>query len=36
MYLFKDITKIRENAKFVLLDIAEAKKGDNILVIADS
>lgn len=36
MYIFKDMTKIRENAKFVLCDIAEAKKGDNILVIADS
>ena len=36
MYLYKDITKIRENAKFVLQEIAEAKKGDNILVIADS
>ncbi|MBE6656708.1 MAG: hypothetical protein E7609_07610 [Ruminococcaceae bacterium] len=36
MYIFKDMAKIRENAKFVLCDIAEAKKGDNILVIADS
>ena len=26
MYLYKDITKIRENAKFVLPEIAEAKK----------
>jgi len=36
MYIYKDITKIRENAAFVLKDIAEAKPGDNILVIADS
>ena len=35
MYLYKDITKIRENAKFVLQEIAEAKKGDNILLIKD-
>lgn len=36
MYIFKDMTKIRKNAKFVIEDIAEAKKGDNIVVIADS
>lgn len=36
MYIYKDLTKIRENATFVLLEIAEAKPGDNIVVIADS
>ena len=36
MYIFKDMAKIRENARFVLLDIAGAKENDNILVIADS
>ena len=36
MYLYKDMDKIRENARFVLCDIAEAKPGDNIVVIADS
>lgn len=36
MYIYKDMAKIRENAKFVLLDIAGAKANDNILVIADS
>ncbi len=36
MYIYKDLTKIRENAMFVLKDIAEAKAGDNIVVIADA
>ena len=36
MYLYKDMTKIRENAAFVLQQIAQAEPGDNIVVIADS
>ncbi len=36
MYIYKDMKKIRENATFVLREIAEAQPGDNILVIADS
>ena len=36
MYLYKNMDKIREKARFVLCDIAEAKPGDNIVVIADS
>ncbi len=33
---YKDNKKIDENAEFVLTEIAGAKKGDNIVVIADS
>lgn len=36
MVIYKDMEKIRKNATFVLQEIAEAKKGDNIVVIADS
>ncbi|MBE7025065.1 MAG: hypothetical protein E7408_03305 [Ruminococcaceae bacterium] len=36
MYLYRDMEKIRENATFVLREIAQAQPGDNILVIADS
>ncbi len=36
MYIYKDMTKIRKNAKFVIEELAQAKKGDNIVVIADS
>ena len=36
MFIYKDLAKIRENATFVLKEIAGAKEGDNIVVIADS
>ncbi|MDD6308941.1 MAG: hypothetical protein PUB07_06300 [Clostridia bacterium] len=36
MFIYKDMKKIMKNAEFVLLDIAKAKKGDNIVVITDS
>ena len=36
MVIYKDITKIRENAAFILFDLAEAKPGDNVVIITDS
>lgn len=36
MIIYKDMRKIRENAAFILFDIAEAKKGDNVVIITDS
>ncbi len=35
MIIYQDMKKIMENASFLLNDIAEVKKGDNILIIAD-
>ncbi len=35
MILYQDMRKVMENAQFILFDIAQGKKGDNILIIAD-